>query len=145
MDSVIPADTRPYLGFTQPAIGSALRLTCSAVKRRSKIEKKRPLSVDVVAHNVKTLRDRVYAQLPNETARNRELAKAADTSLSQVQRILSCQLAAGIDMIEALANALHVRPQELLTPYFGLGTDVSPVEPPVSQPESAPLQRRKRS
>ncbi len=142
MDSLIAPDTRPYLGFTQPSIGSSSSLIFLAVTRRSKKEKKMPLSVGILAWNVKNLRDRAYAGLPHETARNKALAKDADTTLSQIQRILACELAAGIDMIEALATALHVQPKELLTPYFDLGTDKAKPALPALESDSALLQRR---
>lgn len=73
-----------------------------------------------LAANLISLRDqhRRYKNLPTVTARNRELAKAADVSLSQIQRITERELGVSIDIVEALARALDVRPQDMLTPYF---------------------------
>lgn len=73
-----------------------------------------------LSQNVLVLRDshRRYKELPNATAKNRALAKDADISPSQVFRVLEGQLGASIDVVESLARALEVRPQDLLTPYF---------------------------
>jgi len=72
-----------------------------------------------VAANVRQLRDQKYKTLPHQTARNRALAKDADTTVSQVQRVLNPALATGIDMLERFAAALGVTPADLVTPYFG--------------------------
>jgi hypothetical protein len=89
--------------------------------RRSKKEKGGAFLLRAfLAQNVVALRDshRRYKELPNPTARNRALAKDADVSPSQVHRVIEAQLGASIDVVEALARALEVRPQDLLTPYF---------------------------
>lgn len=86
--------------------------------RKSKKDRPPAIIQGVLADNVRKLRDRKYAALPHETARNRALAKDAHTVLAQIQRILNLSLAPGVDMIENLATALEVRPQDLLTPYF---------------------------
>lgn len=85
-----------------------------------KSKKDRPMAIiqGVLADNVRKLRDRKWAALPHETARNRELAKKAGTVLAQIQRILNLELAPGVDMLEQLAGALDVRPQDLVTPFF---------------------------
>lgn len=49
---------------------------------------------------------------------NKALAKLADTTLSQIQRVVKGESAARLDTIERIAKALEVRPQDLLTPYF---------------------------
>lgn len=118
MDSVMFAQDRPYLGSLQPSTGSNFLLRSAPMGRRSKKNRPPAIIQGVLADNIRRLRDRKYAVLPNETARNRALAKDAETTLSQVQRIISCALAPGVDMVEQLANALDVRPQDLLTPYF---------------------------
>lgn len=86
--------------------------------RRSK--KDLPVAVIqlVLAKNLVMLRDRKYRNLSTETARNKKLATDAQTSLSQIQRILKAELAPGIDLLERLANALNEQPQDLITPYF---------------------------
>lgn len=71
-----------------------------------------------VARNVMTLRDRVYSKERSETARNRKLAEAIGSKLSQVQRICEGKVGTSIDTIEWLADALGVEPRDLLTPYF---------------------------
>lgn len=72
----------------------------------------------VLAFNVEALRDRKFAALPNPTARNKELAKLADTTLSQIQRVISKELGTSVDLVERIASALDCRPQDLLEPYF---------------------------
>jgi hypothetical protein len=89
--------------------------------------------VRIVAENVAQLRDRAFADLPNVTARNRRLAKESDTTLSQIQRIVAEDVAAGIDVIERIAKPLKVSPQDLLTPYFV--TSVLPRIPPAPDPD----------
>ncbi len=87
--------------------------------RRSKRDKPDPLIRGFLATNVTALRDRKYGG-PSVTARNRKLAEKADTTLSQIQRVLSMELGTSIDLIARLARALDVRPQDLLTPYFAI-------------------------
>lgn len=72
----------------------------------------------VLAFNVEALRDKKFAALPNVTARNKELAKQAGTTLSQIQRVISTDLGTSVDLVERLATALECRPQDLLEPYF---------------------------
>jgi transcriptional regulator with XRE-family HTH domain len=73
-----------------------------------------------VGRNVASIRDTVFNSLPTPTQRNRQLAKDASMSESQVERVISGSLGTSIDYIEQLAAALRVRPQDLLTPYFHL-------------------------
>lgn len=77
------------------------------------------------------LRNRKWATLPDETAMNRALAKACDTTVSQTQRITGDNPpAVGIDFVERVAFAFDVRPQDMLTPYFGATTyELGPPEP----------------
>lgn len=63
------------------------------------------------------LRDQRYSRLDNETLRNKALATAAQTSISQIQRVIKGELGASIDVIDALAVALDVSVCDLLTPY----------------------------
>jgi hypothetical protein len=97
--------------------------------RRSKKDRPPAIIQGVLADNVQRLRDRLWPELPNQTQRNERIAKDSDTSLSQIvcrftlpsfsrQRIINQELAPGIDIVERLATALNVRPQDLLTPYF---------------------------
>ena len=83
-------------------------------------KKNRPPAIvqGILAENVRKLRDVAYPALPNVTSRNKALAKDAETTLSQVQRVLDQRVAVGIDLVERLANAFNVMPQDLLTPYF---------------------------
>lgn len=90
----------------------------------------------MVAQNVVTLRDRKYRTLPNLTLRNQQLAKDADVSYSQIVRVTKALLGPSVDTVEALAKALEVRPQDLLTPYF------QPAENERRDPAPSPLQRR---
>lgn len=94
--------------------------------RRSKKDRRPAVTQDVVAENVQRLRDVVYSDLATVTERNKELAKRADTSFSQIQRITSRQVVPGVDLIERIALALGVRPQDLLTPRFAM--DVNPAD-----------------
>lgn len=105
----------------QPPIGLGLDATLKAMGRRSKRDKPDPVIRGVLAHNVTVLRDRAYAAKPSVTSKNKALAKDADTTLSQIQRILSGELGTSVDLIARLARALQVRPQDLLVPYFGEG------------------------
>ena len=111
---------KPYLGPSQPRTGYAIAVVFDSVARRSKKDKGPSLLRAHLAKNVAGLRDQHhrFRTFPTVTARNRELAKCADVSLSQVQRIVAQTLGVSIDIIEALATALDVRPQDLLTPYF---------------------------
>jgi transcriptional regulator with XRE-family HTH domain len=86
--------------------------------RRSKKERKHPLIRGVLAQNVRSLRDHHFRPLRSVTARNQALARAADTSLSQIQRIIAQTLGPSVDMLEQLAAAFKVRPHDLVTPYF---------------------------
>lgn len=106
--------------------------------RKSKRDKAMSIAVTVVAQNVLLLRDEVFADLRTGTARNQALAKAADTSLSQVQRVIRQELACGVDLLESLARALKVEPRDLLTPYFR-----PPRTPSDTDPGTSELQRRR--
>lgn len=86
--------------------------------RKSKGHQPPTLIRQVVADNLVGLRDKRLAALPNETQRNKVIAKALGTTLSQIQRIINRDLGTSIDQIEGLAKALDCRPQDLLTPYF---------------------------
>jgi DNA-binding Xre family transcriptional regulator len=88
------------------------------VGRPSKSHQPLALIRQVVAFNVEALRDRKFEALPTVTARNKELAKLAGTTLSQIQRVISKDLGTSVDLIERLATALECRPQDLLEPYF---------------------------
>lgn len=99
--------------------------------RRSKRDKPEPLIRGVLASNVTVLRDKRYDGCPSVTAKTKALAAAADTTVSQIQRILSCELGTSLDLVARLARALGVRPQDLLTPYFGNGSDSTKPPDPV--------------
>lgn len=142
MDSVMQQNIRPLLGFIQPGTGSKSAIAYGGMGRRSKKDKLiRPI-IGTVAQNITILRDRVYGDMPHTTARNKALAKDADTTLSQIQRICEGNVALGIDMLEAIAIALKVRPQDLLTPYFASAPDAEERTPLVKEPDAAHLRRR---
>lgn len=88
--------------------------------RRSKRDKPDQTIREFLAANVAALRDIKFASRASVTAKNRALAEAADTTLSQIQRVLSSELGTSIDLIARMARALKVRPQDLLTPYFAV-------------------------
>lgn len=115
--------------------------------RKSKKDRPPAIIQGVVADNVRRLRDVAYKTLPNTTARNKALAKDADTTPSQIQRVTAGELAAGIDLIERLAGALRVMPSELMTPYFAQKMDEQPTHstPFKSQPTPANLPTQSRS
>lgn len=96
--------------------------------RKSKRDKARSIAVTVVAQNIIALRDDVFAHERTVTGRNIALAKASDTSLSQIQRIVDQEVAVGVDMLESISRALRVEPRDLLTPYFRRRTQ-SPTDP----------------
>lgn len=114
-------DGSSYLGFVQSRLATDRGVTFSPVEtRRSKKDKGPSLLRAHLAKNVAILRDRHrrYRALPNATARNKALAKDADVSPSQIHRIINADLGASIDIVERIAGALEVRPQDLLTPYY---------------------------
>lgn len=94
--------------------------------RRSKRDKADPLIRGFLASNVLLLRNRMFSAHATATAKNKALAKAADTTLSQIQRVLSMELGTSIDLIARMARALDVRPQDLLTPYYAVQPDQLP-------------------
>lgn len=96
----------------------------------------------ILAQNVRILRDQQYAHLPHITARNKALAKDADTTLSQVQRVIAGEVATGVDIVESLAEALHKRPHDLLTPYLVASRDGMQPASGTSQRDTAELHRR---
>lgn len=100
----------------------------------------------IFARNVKGLRDERFPKLRTDTAKNLALAKAAGTTLSQVQRILARTLGTSIDLVESLAGVFGVRPQDLLTPYYADKRDQLEATPPLQdggQAERRTLQRRR--
>lgn len=106
--------------------------------RNSKRDKAVSIAVTVVAKNVESLRDEVFAHERTVTAKNIALAQAAHTTLSQVQRVTKQEVACGVDLLESLARALKVEPRDLLTPYFRK----PPSHPPNRDQADAQLQRR---
>jgi transcriptional regulator with XRE-family HTH domain len=85
--------------------------------RRTKRDKGTSPLRAVLGRNVAALRDARYSRLPHETARNKALALAAESSVSQIQRVITGEVGASIDVIDALAVALDVSVIDLLTPY----------------------------
>jgi hypothetical protein len=111
--------------------------------RRSKRDKGQSRLRLFLSDNVAALRDRKYPALPNITARNKQLAADADVSPSQVHRVIEGSLGASIDIVERLAMALDVRPQDLLTPYFAHSTEAKePLTTRPVRPQLRELQRR---
>lgn len=89
--------------------------------RKSKRDKDpNPVIRKYLADNVAALRDKQFSHLLSVTAKNNALAEGSKTTLSQIQRVLSTELGTSIDLIARMAHALHVRPQDLLTPYFAV-------------------------
>lgn len=136
-------DTRPCLGSTQPGLGPIQSIVLVGVTgtRQSKSKRSVPIIRGILGRNVEALRDAVFADLPNVTARNKKLAEKSGTTLAQVQRICRGELGTSIDYVEWLADALNVRPHDLLTPYFAAARSAPPSEP--NGPDEGPLQRRK--
>ncbi len=110
--------------------------------RKSKSKKPIPIIRGILGRNVEVLRDQVFAELPTVTARNEKLGEKIGSKLTQIQRICAGELGTSIDTVEWLADALHVRPHDLLTPYFATAKGAPPSKPPPAADE-APLQRRK--
>lgn len=98
----------------------------------------------IIALNVRALRDQRYAALSNETARNKQLAEDTGASLSQIQRVIAQDLGTSVDFVEALATALGCRPQDLLTPYFYSAAAPPPAEE-LEPRDTEPLQRHGRA
>jgi transcriptional regulator with XRE-family HTH domain len=87
--------------------------------RKSKAHRPPGVLRQLVAENVKALRDLRLRELETETQRNKKLATMIGSSVSQIQRICSGTLGVSIDQIEDLAKALRCAPHDLLTPYYG--------------------------
>lgn len=119
-EPVMGSESKSCLGLSQTRIGGIDWLSSNPVSRRTKKDKGPSALRALVADTVKTLRDKKYKTLPNLTARNKQLATDAELSYSQILRVTKGSLGASVDTIEALARALGVRPEELLTPYFAL-------------------------
>lgn len=131
MDSLMEREYEPYLGIPQPHIGTGFPLVSVDVRRTSKSQMPGSVIRGVLAQNLVALRDRKWAHLPNATKRNAALAALCKpTSPSQIHRIASQLLGTSIDLLERLAQALEVRPQDLITPYFA-----SSVLPTLEQPD----------
>lgn len=130
---------RPYLGSTQPDTGSNLTVPSVPMGRRSKQHRPPAIIQQFFADNVKLLRDSVFADFEHETGRNRALARGADTTLSQIQRIIKQDVAPGIDMLEKIARVLKVTPADLVTPYFAQRLlPPPPADSPPFRPDSPP-------
>lgn len=128
----------------QPGTGIEARLAYSSMTRTRESKSKKPAAQirKVLARNVVILRDVVYANLSTPTKRNEQLAKDIGSSLAQMQRICAGELGTSIDTVEWLANALGVRPLDLLTP----GLTISKAAPRSvalhrDAADEAPLQR----
>lgn len=127
-------EATPNLGLTQPALGRYVVLPyCVMDTRQSKKDRKPSLLRGVLARNVLALRDRRFKTHRTVTARNVALAAAAHTTLSQIQRILDEEVGCGLEMLDSLAQALKVRPQDLITPYH----TVEPMERPARNEQPA--------
>lgn len=111
--------------------------------RRSKRYKKQGVIRAILASNVRALRDHSYRAHPTDTSRNRALARDADTTLSQIQRILAGSVGIGIDLLEAIAQVFGVRPQDLITPYFA--ADPSHTSPEGTSADTGLHRRPKRA
>ena len=100
--------------------------------RRTKRDKGTSPLRAVVGRNVRVLRDQRYRRLPNDTARNKALAQAADTTPSQIQRVILGEVGCSLDILHALAIALDVNPCDLLVAYDHLapGIDDARIEAP---------------
>ncbi|SRR5581483_12162718 len=127
-------EDRPYSGSTQPGLGLDCCLSSDSMGKARESKSKKPVAMirAILGRNVEELRDRIYKDLPNVTARNRALAHKIGSTLAQVQRICSGELGTSIDTVEWLADALRVRPQDLLTPYFATARDAPSSEPVVA-------------
>lgn len=72
----------------------------------------------VLARNVRALMDKRYAEVGD---RPTALAKAANTSLSTIQRVLRAGTGASIDTIEAIASVFELSAYQLLIPELDVG------------------------
>ena len=110
-------------------------------KRRSKVEKSHGIIRQVLSDNVRTLRDRKFSGLHSVTARNRELARQADTTLPQVQRLLNGTLGTSVDFVESLGRVFSVSPADLLTPYVTTSSHAREKPAHHTQPGTATARR----
>lgn len=80
-----------------------------------------------MADNVATLMDRKYPdeQFKSLAAKIRRLELESGISKNQLYRILDKSQGTSVDNLEWLAEVLSVRPNDLVTPYFARGADVT--------------------
>lgn len=70
---------------------------------------------EVVAQNVRALIDHHYKHVDNKPKR---LAEDAGVSLSSAQRVISAEVGASIDTLEAIANVFEISVYQLVLPNF---------------------------
>lgn len=107
--------------------------------RRSKKDLPPTAIRSVLAHNIRTMRDRKWASLSAVTSRNKALAAALHTGLPQAQRLVDGVGGPSVDTVERIADIFGVRPQDMLTPYFGAEKEHPPASVPADGDDRAEL------
>lgn len=102
----------PFTGFRNPPTGKRENYT-SFMEKRPKKRKFPGFMRQVVAQNVRGLVDHHYALVDNKP---KKLAEDAQISLSSAQRVLSAEVGASIDTLEAIANVFEISVYQLVLP-----------------------------
>lgn len=130
--------TKPFFGFTQPAIGFLAAIRSNAMKGQAKRRKVPGEMREVLAQNVGRMMEERYKEHPNRVL---SLARDAGVSLSSVQRVLGRETGASLDTIEAIAKVFGLPPFQMLVPWGLLGK-IAVMEPSqVRKLERQPLAR----
>lgn len=105
-------------------------------------QRKRPKYIGRVTRRVvaEQLRTRMRARFGETKNQERRLAEAIGTTQSNIQRILSEQQGASVDMLEQIAKFFQIAPYELLLPPPDLRRMMEVQDPATSGPE--PLLRQ---
>lgn len=110
------------MGFVNPPLGFRVNYHENTMKGRTKRVKAPGKMRKVLADNVNRLMAHYYRRSTNQA---KDLAAAADVSLSTVQRIVAGASGATIDSKEAVAGVFHLSAYQILVP------DIDPTNPPV--------------
>lgn len=111
----------PLSGFGNPPLGSAVAYDCNPMKGKKKTPKVPGFMRHVVAENVRARMEVVLRGNPNKPkALSLRTGRPGEggQSLSTIQRILAGTHGAGLDVLEAVADALDLSLYQLLIPQL---------------------------
>lgn len=114
--SIHAAHTRPVFGFIQPANGFYSNVSYKAMKGLKKSPKVAGFMRTILAANIAALLEKHYADLKSVTARQKQLAEDAQTTLATIQRVMKQETGPSLDTIEAIATVFGVSTYQLLIP-----------------------------